>query len=91
MKRYRPRKLVSFLAALGAVAALLILGRPVGPWLVLGALILCSIVLTPAIALAFLLRAIGRSPDRHVLLLEETALLPRRHPPAVGLLRGDLR
>jgi hypothetical protein len=91
MKRHRSRKFTSFLAALVAVAALLILGRPVGPWLVLGTVILCSIVLIPAIALAFLLRAIGRSPEQNVLLLEETTVLPRRHRPAVGWLRSDLR
>ena len=91
MKRYTSRQLVGFLFALVAVAALLTLGGPVGAWLVLGALILTSIMLIPAFALAFLLRAIGRSPERHVLQPEETPVRPRRHRPAVGWLPGDLR
>ncbi len=92
MKRYIPRQLISFLSALTAVGALLILGRPVGPWLVLGALIVSSIVLIPAFALAFLLRAIGRSSDRHLLLSEEPPpVLPRPRRPAVSWLSGDIR
>jgi hypothetical protein len=91
MKRYTSRQLISFLSAPAVVGALLILGRPLAPWLVLGAMILSSIVLIPAFALAFLLRAIGRSPDQHVILPEETPVLPRRHRSAIGWLPGDLR
>ena len=91
MKRCTSRQLMSLLSALVAVGALLILGRPLAPWLVLGALILSSLVLIPAFALAFLLRAIGRSPDQHVILPEETPVLPRRHRPAIGWLPGDIR
>jgi len=91
MNRYTPGPLTRFLAALAVVAALLILGRPVGPWIVLGALILGSIALLPAFALALLLRAISRSPDRHVLSFEERPALPRRNRPTVGWLPGDIR
>jgi ABC-type Fe3+-siderophore transport system permease subunit len=91
MKRYTPGQLITSLLALMAVTALLILGRPWGPWLVLGAFVLGSFMLIPAFALAFLLRAIGRSPERHVLLPEQTPDLPRRHHPAVGWIAGDIR
>jgi hypothetical protein len=91
MKRYTPGQVITSLSALLAVTALLTLARPWGPWLVLGACILGSLTLIPALALAFLLRAIGRSADRQVLLPEQTPDLSRRRHPPVGWIAGDLR
>ncbi len=90
MKRYAPRQLMPPLATV-VVVALSILGRPVGLWVALGAAILGSIALLPAVALALLLRTIGRSPAGRLPPLEGTQHAPSPRRPAVVCLPGNIR